>query len=643
MNAIAPSEIVLAYRLLQQSLLAKFGLYALRTGDFDGLLQRATELCAEGMNAQFAKVLEYQPDENRLLVRAGVGWPEGVVGAATVGADLDSPAGYALKTGRSVISNHLTEESRFRTPKLLAEHGVKRAINVIIRSSELGEPFGVLEVDSISSGVFEEADLAFMQGFANLLGVAIERRKSEDALRESEERTRLIIEGARDYAVVTMTTEGVVAGWSPGAQDIFGWSEAEILGRNAAVLFTPADREAGLPAWELATAREQGCAADERWHIRKDGCPFYASGSVRPLHDAGGRLRGFVKIIKDETERGRQAEAQRAAEERWRLALDSGDIGTFDYDPVTGDLRWDARCKALFGLGPDAAVGYDTFLAGLHPDDRALVDAAVRQALAPDGAGVYDVEYRTIGLGDGVERWIAARGRVTFAGDGADRRAVRFIGTVRDVSDRKQAEAHQETMTREVSHRVKNSLALVASLLGLQARATRQDEVRRALLDAEARVGTIAEVHDQLWRRGDVTTVDLADFLGRLCANLQATAPQHRLVFEADRAIVVATDRAIPLGLLLNELVTNAFEYAYPGASGEVRVILSAPEPGQIRLEVVDRGQGLPAGFDLARLTGSLGVRLISGFVRQLGARLETSSAEPGARFVLRLSHAGAP
>jgi len=441
---------------------------------------------------------------------------------------------------------------------------------------------------------------------------------------------------------LTIRTQGG-AGWSPGAQDIFGWSEAEILGRNAAVLFTPADREAGLPAWELATAREQGCAADERWHIRKDGCPFYASGSVRPLHDAGGRLRGFVKIIKDETERGRQAEAQRAAEERWRLALDSGDIGTFDYDPVTGDLRWDARCKALFGLGPDAAVSYDTFLAGLHPDDRAPVDAAVRQALAPDGAGVYDVEYRTIGLGDGVERWIAARGRVTFAGDGADRRAVRFIGTVRDVSDRKQAEAHQETMTREVSHRVKNSLALVASLLGLQARATRQDEVRRALLDAEARVGTIAEVHDQLWRRGDVTTVDLADFLGRLCANLQATAPQHRLVFEADRAIVVATDRAIPLGLLLNELVTNAFKYAYPGSSGDVRVILSAPEPGQIRLEVVDRGQGLPEGFDLARLTGSLGVRLISGFVRQLGARLETSSAEPGARFVLCLSHAGAP
>jgi two-component sensor histidine kinase len=73
-----------------------------------------------------------------------------------------------------------------------------------------------------------------------------------------------------------------------------------------------------------------------------------------------------------------------------------------------------------------------------------------------------------------------------------------------------------------------------------------------------------------------------------------------------------------------------------------VRVILSAPEPGQIRLEVVDHGQGLPAGFDMARLTGSLGVRLISGFVRQLGARLETSSAEPGARFVLHLSDTNA-
>ena len=133
------------------------------------------------MGARYAKVLEYLPGEDRLLVRAGVGWREGVVGRATVGADLESPAGYAFHTGKAVISNHLSSENRFRTPGLLAEHGVQRAVNVIL----LGEarPFGVLEVDSEEPGAFSEHDVDFLQGAANLLGLALERRRAEEALR----------------------------------------------------------------------------------------------------------------------------------------------------------------------------------------------------------------------------------------------------------------------------------------------------------------------------------------------------------------------------------------------------------------------------------------------------------------------------
>jgi PAS domain S-box-containing protein len=287
----------LLYRLRQQSMLAEFGMYALRNHDFDSLLQRATELCADGMATDLCKVLEYQPHEDRLLVRAGVGWGEGVIGQATVGADLESPAGFALKTGRAVISNHLTEESRFRTPQLLAEYGVRRAINVIIAS---GEPFGVLEVDSPDQGQFDETDLAFMQGFANLIGVAIERHRVEaerdDALtslyverqllRDSEERLRLIIEGARDYAILTTDANGILTSWSPGAEATFGWREDEILGQPAAVLFTPEDRAQGVPEQEFSTARNKGVAGDERWHLHKDGHRFWVSGTVRPLTDA---------------------------------------------------------------------------------------------------------------------------------------------------------------------------------------------------------------------------------------------------------------------------------------------------------------------------------------------------------------------
>ena len=133
-------------RLRHRELLAELGTEALRSRDLDPLLAEASRIVAEGMGTQFAKVLEYRPAENNLLVRAGVGWRAGVVGQATLGADAASPAGYALKTSEPVIANDLATEQRFRTPALLAEHGIRRAINVIIRGD--GTAYGVLEADS---------------------------------------------------------------------------------------------------------------------------------------------------------------------------------------------------------------------------------------------------------------------------------------------------------------------------------------------------------------------------------------------------------------------------------------------------------------------------------------------------------------
>jgi GAF domain-containing protein len=176
----------LLYRLRQQSLLGEFGRAALQTRDIRQILQRATELCAQGLEAPFAKVLEYIPDEKRLLVRAGVGWPTGTIDHVSLGGDVESPAGYAFHTGKIVISNHLPEETRFRTPQLLAQHGVRRAINVLIaRGGEGHLPFGVLEVDSADPGQFDLADADFLAGFAGLLGIAIERQHADAELQSS--------------------------------------------------------------------------------------------------------------------------------------------------------------------------------------------------------------------------------------------------------------------------------------------------------------------------------------------------------------------------------------------------------------------------------------------------------------------------
>ena len=382
----------LAYRLRQQQLAAEYGHFALRTHDTAALLQEATRICALGLQSELCKVMEYLPDERRFIVRAGVGWKAGVVGHARTGADLESPAGYAFQTGAPVISNHLEAETRFRTPAILVEHGVKRAVNVLIRGE--ASRFGVLEVDSPTEGRFTEADLAFMQGFANLLGVAIERQQAEESLQASQAETR----------------------------------------------------------------------------------------------------------------------------------------------------------------------ASETLLQG--------------------------------------------------------------------------ALAHQEVLTREISHRVKNSLSIVAGLLSMQGRAASDPDLRQALDDARARVQAIASVHDRLWRTDEIHAVNLAEFMGELCEHLRSSArPDQTLIYDF-APVSVATDQAVPLGLLANELVTNAFKYAYPDGEGEVRIAIQQAPEGQLRLTVCDRGVGLPPDFDAAR-SKSLGMKLIATLGRQLGGQPTWECAEPGTRFVL--------
>jgi two-component system, sensor histidine kinase PdtaS len=385
--SLIPAEAIpreeLPYRLRQQSLLGEFGRTALQTRDFEQILQRATELCSQGLEARFAKVLEYLPDEKRLLVRAGVGWAPGTVDNVSLGADIESPAGYAYRTGKAVISNHLQEETRFRTPQLLADHGVRRAINVLIERGGEGKAFfGVLEVDSPDPGQFDEADAHFLAGFAGLLGIAIERQQADARLREALE--------------------------------------------------------------------------------------------------------------------------------------------------------------------------------------------------------------------------------------------------------------HQALLTREMSHRVKNSLTSVVGLLRVQARSASSQDVKAALEDASARVATIAQVHDLLWRGAKVGFVELADFMSELCKKLNSTAQGHTLEFYAD-AMSLSADHAIPLGLLINELVTNAVKYAYPGSHGVIKVTAHEIE-GHLQVEVSDQGIGLPEDFDIEQPRTSLGFKVITGLVRQLQGRLIIHSNRPsGARFLVDL------
>jgi len=186
-----------------------------------------------------------------------------------------------------------------------------------------------------------------------------------------------------------------------------------------------------------------------------------------------------------------------------------------------------------------------------------------------------------------------------------------------------------------MSHRVKNSLTSVVGMLRVQARGSDSGDVKHALENAAMRVASIAEVHDHLWRGSKVGFVDLSDFVGHLCENLQSSAPEHTLQCHSD-PIVISADKAIPLGLLVNELVTNAIKYAYVDGPGVIRVDAREID-GHLLVEISDEGLGLPDGFDINQQRKSLGFRVINGLVRQLMGDLKISRNTPrGALFTIK-------
>lgn len=193
----------------------------------------------------------------------------------------------------------------------------------------------------------------------------------------------------------------------------------------------------------------------------------------------------------------------------------------------------------------------------------------------------------------------------------------------------------QALLTREVHHRVKNSLQLVSSIIGLQLRGLEDPAARAALGDAAGRIRRIAAAHEHLHQDEEVTeTVDLAAFLRRLIEDLRATAPAGvALALEAPPppGVAVPLGTAVALSLIANELATNALKHAYaPGEGGEVLVALRPEGPGRRHLlSVRDRGRGLPADLD-PRRSRSLGTRIVLALAQQIGAEVAVADAAPG-------------
>jgi two-component sensor histidine kinase len=183
--------------LRQQAALAKFGSYAFREPNLGNILTEAARVCAEGLEVAFCKVCRYREEEHDLLIEAGFGWHAGVVGLVVSQADETSPQGRAYVTGDPVIIRNLQEANNVRLPAFYPQHGIVSTVDVIIRRMD-GEPYGVLEIDSTDEREYDQHDIDFLTGFANVLAEAVATSQRNAVLRATtEQMLALIVEKDR--------------------------------------------------------------------------------------------------------------------------------------------------------------------------------------------------------------------------------------------------------------------------------------------------------------------------------------------------------------------------------------------------------------------------------------------------------------
>jgi PAS domain S-box-containing protein len=267
---------------------------------------------------------------------------------------------------------------------------------------------------------------------------------------------RLAVESLNEYALITMDRNRVISSWSGPAAAMFGYTEAEIIGQNVTLLFTPEDIAKGIDKQEFVEALDKGRQDDERWHVCKDGRRLWCYGLSFPLKDENDEVRGFVKLIRDDTVRKKKDELLRDSEERLRLAGDSTGLGTWDYDVAKKSMTISKRAAELFNLGNNPkAVDFEQFLKVIHPEDRPIVAEKFKCCLTSAAAYDGDMEFR-VPMVTGRIRWVLAKARAFVDDPGQQHaQADRLIGTVIDVTERRRKETEAQDLKQELETKVK--------------------------------------------------------------------------------------------------------------------------------------------------------------------------------------------
>jgi PAS domain S-box-containing protein len=448
-----------------------------------------------------------------------------------------------------------------------------------------------------------------------------------------------VVESLAEYAVLTLDRDLNLTSWNAAAERIFGYTEQEVKGKPAALLFTPEDRQIGFPEREFDAALSKGRAEDERYHLAKGGRRFWSYGLSFPLTDGTDTIRGYVKIIRDESERKCKEDQLLEREERLRLAVEATGVGTWDYFPKTETLELSAPCKTLFGLPPDARVTYDLFLSRAHPEDRRTLDSAIHACL--DGTSpVCDVQHRIV-LPDASTRWVTMKARVVavHCPDGKDT-CPRLIGLVVDSTEAKDrmtrlmlANEELESFAYSASHDLRAPLRKISAY----SQAIQEDHhdrltdegieyfkrIQAAADHMKTLIDALLNLSLATRRAMSIETIDLSRMAGEIAEDLRSSSRERKGRFDIQAGVSGRGDREL-LSAVLRNLLDNAWKFTKHRPEARIEFGAHRTSTGDVYF-VRDNG----AGFDMRQAK-----RLFHAF-----HRLHSAEEFPGTGVGLGIVH----
>lgn len=466
---------------------------------------------------------------------------------------------------------------------------------------------------------------------SGIFGVCInitKRKQTEEQLRQSETQLRLALEAARMGFWSTNLQTGV-SKWSSNFKKLYGLTLETVSAKYEKFLSCvhPEDRDRVHKA--SVHSLETGEEGDIEFRIvLPNGSIRWMQSKYQVFYDETGKLVRKTGIDLDISDRKQVEEQLRHNEAQLRLALDAARMGFWDWNMQTGIVTWSSNFKELFGLAPHTNEGpSETFLATVHPDDRDRLYEKSLCSVDPNMAN--DNEFRVV-LPDGTIRWMQSKFQVFY-----DKTAqpVRMIGIDLDITERKLAETklkgslrEKEVLLQEIHHRVKNNLQVIYSLLDLQSQHIDDQATLNIFLESQNRVRSMALVHEKLYQSEDFATLNFSEYIRNLIGYLfQVYQVNTNLItLEIDvEEVTLNIDTAIPCGLIINELVSNALKYAFPKITkGTIKVALYSNLNNQLTLVVRDDGIGFPANWDFQNVK-SLGLQLVNVLTNQIDGILE--------------------